>query len=185
MDFVFDIRKAIAATGYLCELNGGDLNVLHLIKMLYAADRTALLEWHRTITGDKFYSMKNGPILSRIYALMCGRIYGSDMAAWQAVFNARSGNTISLKRDPDLGPLSKREKDMLDRAYKKFKDIRVGQLVEFLHTVLPEWKDPGDSSLPINPRDIFLYAGRTKQEVDEIEQELELFQSAKVALQSD
>jgi hypothetical protein len=185
VQFVFDIRKAIAATGFLCRLNGGQLNVLHLIKMLYAADRSALVSWHRTITGDKFYSMKNGPILSRIYNLMCGRIFGADMETWNAVFNPREGNIISLKgKDVDLGALSKRELEILEKAFNKFKNVPVGKLVEFLHKVLPEWKDPGNSSAPIDPRDILFHAGLTEEEVAEIEQELDMIQSAKVALQS-
>ena len=185
MQFLFDIRKSIAATAYLCKLNGGELNVLHLIKMLYTADRTALVNWHRTITGDKFYSMKNGPILSRIYDLMCGKVFGADMETWNAAFNPREGNMISLKsKEVDFGPLSKREMQILEKAFDKFKKVPVGQLVEFLHKVLPEWKNPGNSSAPINPRDILLNVGLSNEEVDEIEQELELLQSAKVALQS-
>jgi hypothetical protein len=166
-------------------MNGGKLNVLHLIKMLYDADRTALVSWHRTITGDRFFSMKNGPILSRIYDLMCGRIFGADMEAWNSTFNPRDGNTISLKNDNlDLGPLSRREMEALGKAFNRFKDIPGARLVEYLHKVLPEWKDPGKSSAPIDPRTILLNEGLTKQAVAEIEEELELVQSAKVALQA-
>jgi uncharacterized phage-associated protein len=185
VQFVFDIRKATAATAYLCSLNKGRLNVLHLIKMLYAADRSALVIWRRTITGDKFYSMKHGPVLSRIYDLMCGRILGADMETWNSVFNLREGNTISLKEaNIDLGPLSKREIQVLHKAFNKFKNVPAGELVEFLHKVLPEWKDPGSSSAPIDPRDILFHAGLTEEEVAEIEEELDLVQSAKVALQA-
>lgn len=184
MDFVFDIRKAIAATGCICKLNGGKLNVLHLIKMLYSADRSALLTWHRTITGDRFYSMKNGPVLSRTYDLMCGKILGSDKKLWNSVFNPRDGNTISLKKDPDLGPLSRREIQMLEKAFNQFKDVPVGKLVDFLHKVLPEWKDPGNSSSPIEPQDILFSAGLSEEEIFEIEEDLKMFHSAKVALQS-
>ena len=184
MQFVFDIRKAIAATGYLCDLNGGELNVLHLIKMLYAADRTALVNWHRTITGDRFCSMKNGPVLSRIYDLMRARILGSDMDAWNTVFHPRKGNVISLKATPNYGPLSRREKEMLQWAFEKFKNVPAWQLIEFLHKVLPEWKDPGNSSKPIDPKDILFHAGLSEDEISEIDQELKLFQSAKVALQA-
>ena len=185
MRFLFDIRKAIAATAYLCQMNGGRLNVLHLIKMLYAADREALIVWNRTITGDRFCSMKNGPVLSRIYDLMCGKILGSEMESWKTVFHPRDGNDIALKGDHvDLGPLSKRETDALAKAFKTFRKVPAGRLIEFLHKALPEWKDPGDSSAPIDPRDILFQSGLSEEEVSEIEQELELIQSAKVALQS-
>ena len=38
--------------------------------MLYVADREALLTWNRPITGDKFVSMDNGPVVSLIYDLI-------------------------------------------------------------------------------------------------------------------
>lgn len=183
--FVFDIRKGIAATAYLCKLNGGKLNVLHLIKMLYQADRTALVDWHRTITGDRFVSMRNGPVLSKIYDLMCGRVVGPHMEAWNSVFRPRDGNTISLKTTQiDLGPLSQREIEALDIAFKKFRKVPVGRLVEFLHKTLPEWTDPGDSSKPIDPKEILFDAGLSPDEVAEIEEELAFFGAAKKALQA-
>jgi len=182
--FVFDLRKAIAATSYLCRQNGGSLNVLHLIKMLYVADRTALLQWHRTITGDRFVSMKNGPVLSRVYDLMCGRSSGQEQQAWTSIFHPRDGHVISLKGTSiDLGSLSRRELDVLDQAFKQFKDVPVPQLVQFLHNVLPEWKDPGRSSAPIDPRTVLYHAGYSEVAVAEIEEELELVQSARVAFQ--
>lgn len=182
--FLFDIRKSIAAAGFLCSLNGGRLNVLHLIKMLYAADRTALLKWHRTITGDKFVSMQHGPVLSRIYDLIRGTAQGPDMAAWAILFNPRYANTVSLKAQPDLGPLSERELDLLRESFAKFAHVPVGKLIDFLHNVLPEWKDPGPSSAPIDPRTILLSAGLSEERVAQVERELHFAQSAKAALQA-
>ncbi|MGO9200887.1 MAG: hypothetical protein ACLQM8_10160 [Limisphaerales bacterium] len=49
---------------------------------------------------------------------------------------------------------------------------------------MPEWKDPGDSSAPIDPKVILYHAGLSEEEVAEVEEELELVQSAKIALQA-
>jgi hypothetical protein len=49
----FDIDKAIAATAYLIERGGGTADMLPLIKKLYIADRMALIQWGKSITGDK------------------------------------------------------------------------------------------------------------------------------------
>ena len=156
-----------------------------MIKMLYAADREALIGWNRTITGDRFCSMKNGPVLSRVYDLMCGKISGPHMTVWESTFNPRDGNRISLRRrDADLGPLSERETLALERAFKKFRHVPAGKLIEFLHRTLPEWKDPGDSSAPIDPREILFNNGLTEEDVAEIEEELDSIHSAKRALQS-
>jgi hypothetical protein len=182
VDFVFDIRKAIAAAGYICKLNNGSFDMLKLIKAVYLADRAALLQWHRPITGDQFWSLEHGPIVSRIYDLIRDRIIGPERDAWSAVFNPRHNDTVSLKADPNTRPLSKREKETLEEAFKKVKDLSIGQVIDLVHA-LPEWKNPGISSLPIDPRSIFYHENIGQDAVEKIEEDLNLFQSAKLALQ--
>lgn len=50
----------------MLELAGGQMEYIHLIKLLYLADRQALEEWSRPITTDRYVSMKDGIMLSRI-----------------------------------------------------------------------------------------------------------------------
>jgi hypothetical protein len=185
VQFVFDIRKAVAATGYLCELNDGSLDMLKCIKMLYIADRNALVEWHRPITGDEFWSLQHGPILSRIYDLIRGRIFGPEMEIWQGVFNPRKGDMVSLRGGIrlDTRPLSRREKHALDESFARIQPLSIGQVIDLVHK-FPEWKDPGSSSLPIDPKTIFYHENFGENAVKEIEEDLEAFQAAKLALQS-
>lgn len=185
MQFVFDIRKAVAATGHLCRLGDGEIDMLKCIKMLYMAERKALLEWHRPITGDALWSLENGPILSRIYDLIRGKIGGPEREVWRTVFNPRQGDTVSLKQGArlDTKPLSRREMGALEEAYRQIQPLSIGQVIEFMHK-FPEWKDPGKSSIPIDPKMIFYHENFGEHEVEEIEEELEVFQAAKLALQS-
>jgi len=46
------------------------MSYLKLIKMLYFLDREALLRWGRPVTTDRYVSMANGPVVSRIYDLI-------------------------------------------------------------------------------------------------------------------
>jgi hypothetical protein len=181
--FVFDIRKAISATAYVCQLNGGKLDVLKAIKTIYLAERRALLEWHRPITGDSFFSMDNGPIVSRIYDLICARIGGPEMDAWKTVFCPRSGDVIELKKLPDFKPLSRREKAALEDANARLRHLSIGQVIDLVHA-LPEWQNPNGSSIPIDPKSIFFHENFGEGEVKEIEREIAGFQSAKIALQA-
>lgn len=48
------IRKLIDSINYLVERNGGRINYTKLIKLLYLADRKALINWGFTITGDSY-----------------------------------------------------------------------------------------------------------------------------------
>src|SRR5688572_12501889 len=73
MDLVFDIDKAVAAAAHLSKKFGrvgSPVSTFMLIKCMYAAERIALERWHRPITGDRFFSLKKGPILNQTYALI-------------------------------------------------------------------------------------------------------------------
>jgi hypothetical protein len=48
----FDERKATEATALLLSLRGGQMHYMKLIKLLYLADRRALLRWGIPITTD-------------------------------------------------------------------------------------------------------------------------------------
>ncbi len=71
MTFDFDIRKTIAAVAFLAQKEDGELDMFLSLKMLYLADKRALILWGKTITGDRFVSMQKGPVLSLIYNLTC------------------------------------------------------------------------------------------------------------------
>lgn len=183
MDFIFDIRKAIAATEYVCKLNGGSFDMLKLIKALYLAERMALVEWHRPITGDEFWSLENGPVMSRIYDLLREKVSGPEMEAWRTVFNPRKLDAISLKLEFHEKPLSRREKDALHRGYSMVKDLTVGQVIDLVHK-LPEWENPGKSSRLIDPRTILYHENLGESAVKEIEQEIAALHSAKASMQA-
>lgn len=186
MDFVFDIRKAIAATAYLCNRDGGAIDLFEVIKMLYLADRQALLGWNRPITGDRFVSMKHGPVVSRIYDLIRFNVFGPEMEKWKEVFGPREGNLVVMKKGHtlNLGPLSPREVKALGDSYLQIKKIPQWQISKTLHEILPEWEDPNGSSKPIDPKTIFEKEHFSQEQISEIEKEMESYFSAKVALQA-
>jgi len=187
MKLVFDIHKSIAAAAYLSRKSEETLTVLFLIKMLYAADREALLKWHRTITGDAPVSMDNGPVLSRIYNLVNGTAKGADMQAWNQVFKVREANAIKVRPDANveilLDYLSDREIEALDHAFQKVKKVK-GKIADWAHKEFPEWEDPNSSSKPIDFSTVLLKEGLSATQVTAIVTEIESVQSAKRALKA-
>lgn len=189
MEFLFDIRKSVAAAGYLCKKGGGEIEMREMLKMLYVADKTALLTWERPITGDKFFSLPQGPVVSRIYDLVRYRVSGSDMDKWKAVFAPRHGNAIRFRAgaEVDLNPLSEREEKALDEAFDMIRAMIQKEgagFIDALHKILPEWTNPNGSSILIEPDQLLRIAGVDEDSIRAIDFAISGVNSAKMALQA-
>jgi len=169
ISFVFDIRKAIAATAFLAEREDGKLDMFLAIKMLYLADKKALEGWGKTVTGDKMVALPKGPVLSKIYNLFKGIGTAPNLRDWNATFTETVANSIHLLQKPDLGPLSERERDVLESAREEIHSVAPHEVADWLHGCCPEWTDPHGSSHAIEPESILRNAGRTEDEIRMIE----------------
>jgi len=192
--FVFDIDKTVAAAAFLARKSGGRVSIIDLLKMMYDAERTALFEWHRPITGDSFASLPKGIILRRTYNLIKQEIMGteSDMLKWSQHFSPRDGNYITVIAEPDYDFLSDREREALDKAFNEITELirrhGRGNIADVLHTLWPEWKDPektcGKRSMPLELNEILSELIDDENEVEKICLEIDSVQSAKAALQT-
>lgn len=165
----FNIDKSIAATGFLLELEGGTDDMFPLIKKLYYADRSALIGWGQPITGSKLASLEKGPIVSAIYDLLKGKGTEEDLIKWNNFIHRRQPYTIELRKAPDKGLLSKRERGVLEEARRTIAAIR-GSIPKWLHKNCPEWSDPGKSSSPIDPSTILRLAKKSEEEIRRLEE---------------
>ena len=96
MRFFFNQRKAAQAAAYLVRLHGGQINLMALLKLLYLADRTALVETGYTITGDHMVSMPHGPVLSYIYdSSKWGKMEDDP---WYEYISERTNHEVSLAK---------------------------------------------------------------------------------------
>ncbi|MGA3161911.1 MAG: Panacea domain-containing protein [Terracidiphilus sp.] len=165
----FNIDKAIAAAGFLLEQDGGSDDMFPFIKKLYYADRSALIEWGQSITGDRLVSLEKGPILSRIYDFLKGKGTEEDLIKWNNFIQRRQPYTVKLRKAPNFGLLSKREKRVLEASRVTIGAIR-GSIPKWLHKNCPEWRDPGHSSSPIDPSTILRKAEVSEEEIRRLEE---------------
>jgi hypothetical protein len=159
----FDMKKAIGATAYLIEREGGTANMFSLLKALYYADRSALINWGKPITGDSYASLDKGPVVTGIYDLLKGKGFEKDLAEWNDVIR-RDGNSVSMRKQADTTILSEREIELLERSRATIRNIR-GPIADWLHQNCPEWEDPHGSSVPIDPSQILRQAGKSEEEI--------------------
>lgn len=164
----FNIDKAIAATGYLIERQGGVEDMFMLVKKLYYADRSALIQWGKSITGDELASLQKGPIVSGIYDLLKGKGTKRYQIKWNDIIERQEPYKILLRKQPDKSALAEREKKVLEESRQTIASIR-GSVPKWLHKHCPEWNDPGQSSSPIDPANILRLAKKSEEEILRIE----------------
>jgi uncharacterized phage-associated protein len=169
--FQFNDLKTAQAAAYLLKLAGGRLNYMVLIKLLYLVDRQTLLSHGLPITGDRMFSMKNGPVLSQVLNFINEGTCLPKQSAWFDYVSPPSQYEVSLlKSDPETDELSRFELKLLQEVYAKYGTMEKWALVRLLHDILPEWKDPGSSSSPIEPEDILRAEARSDAEIREVHQ---------------
>ncbi|NWC28433.1 SocA family protein [Pseudomonas tolaasii] len=155
------------AAFFLC-CRGGTMSYLKLMKLLYLADREAINRFNRPISDDNMVSMTHGPVLSRTLDLMKQKIPSDDWSQWITVPTAFD---VSLKRAlhewDELDELSVADLNVLEDIWKKFGHMDRFQLRDYTHDNLPEWKDPGRSSQPIETSDLLEALGRNKHQAIE------------------
>lgn len=167
--FFFNENKAAQAAAYLVRLNGGQMNVMSLIKILYLADRRALVLRGRPITGDEMVSMPHGPVLSRIYDEIkwgAGE-EGQGRRPWYDYLTERQSDVVALQEEePPTDELSNFERQILQEAHGKYGHFGPWDLRRLTHG-LPEYDDPRGSSFPIDPIVILRAEGWSDSDIQE------------------
>lgn len=179
MSMTFKEEKATQAAARLLKLRGGKMSYLKLIKLLYFADRVALVKLGRPITFDKYYSLENGPVLSQTCDLIKNRAPRNTGRYWRQ-FIERTEYDVRLRKRALSDQLSEAEESILDRVFKKYGHMYRWDIVKLSHK-LPEYVDPQTSAIPISYADILKAAGVDRAEAKAIMADLaaeESFQGA-------
>lgn len=142
----FNEPKATQAAARFLRRNGGRMNYLELVKLLYLLDRTALLSWGRPVTTDRYVSMDKGPVVSRILNLIREEPEPNDTSFWRRHISAPEEYSVALSQEPGSDHLSRAEEALIDQVFDQFGQMDKWQLVEYCHR-LPEWQDPEGSSI--------------------------------------
>lgn len=165
-------ERATQAAAYLLKRRGGTMSYMKLLKLLYYADRIALLELGRPITFDQYYSMDHGPVLSRTCDLITSEPDYRTPSYWHRYIAKPANYEVSLiEEDPPRNQLSSAEEAVLDRVFDGYGHLSRWAVRDSTHD-LPEWKDPAGSSIPILYRDILTAAGFSVEEAKAAEADL-------------
>jgi uncharacterized phage-associated protein len=177
----FNERKATQAAAHLLGLRGGRMSYLKLVKLLYLADREALLCWGRPISTDRYVAMDRGPVLSRVLDLATDGGDPGTPSIWSSSITEPSNYEVELKAEAGDDELSEAEIQLLDKVFVEHGNKSRWELVKFTHT-LPEWIDPHGSAIAISYRDILKAGGKSDLEIAAVESELDVLSETDLLL---
>jgi uncharacterized phage-associated protein len=112
MKLLFNEAKATQAAAQFLRLRGEKMSYVKLIKLLYLADREALIRWGRPITPDRYVSMDIGPVVSRIYDLIRDEPPPNFVRIWRKFISQPENYEVRLLGDPGSSELSRPEQEL-------------------------------------------------------------------------
>ena len=130
---------------------GGKINVLKVIKLVYLADRESVRRRGHPILDESRFSMPHGPVNSLTLDYLNGSY--RDDGGWSQFLTDRANNEVGLANGDItyemLDELSQREADILENTWAEFGNMDGFDLADWTHDNIPEWEDPNGSSRQI------------------------------------
>lgn len=137
--YQFAYRKAAQALNYFAIQNGGEIQKLQALKLIFFADRYHLRKYGRPISNDQYWAMKFGPVASGVKDLFELDSVSHDERHYAAKLLAKGNKEYSVRSlaDVETAVFSQSDREALQFAWDSFG--RRPRIVEKTHAY-PEWK---------------------------------------------
>lgn len=141
MLFPFSYRKATQVLNYFARQNGGNINKLKALKLVYFADRHHLRRYGRPITNDRYEAMPYGPVASACKDLAeMSDFLGEEERNYANPFlRVVNKHTYESLRETETDEVSETDLESLRFSWDTYSTWDKFQLAEHTHK-FPEWK---------------------------------------------
>lgn len=151
----YNPEKAAQTIAFFAMREGGSINVLKVIKLVYLADRESLRLRGHPIQDEPRFSLPHGPVNSTTLDHLNGA-YRDNQPVWLKVLEARAGYNVGVASnklaDADLDMLSVREISILNSVWDELGHMNGNDLADWTHIPenVAEWQEPNGSRLSIS-----------------------------------
>lgn len=137
----FSHRKATQALNFFAGKEGGAINKMKALKLMWLSDRLHLMRFGRMITNDTYFAFKNGPVASGTRDLLESSSFLPEANNEYASAYIATTNQYEFKslKDPEMMVFSRTDISVMDTIYSTFGTKNQFQLSDFSH-IFPEWK---------------------------------------------
>ncbi len=141
LQFNFDHKKGTQALNFFATREGGKINKMKALKLIFLADRYHIRKYGRLITNDSYVAMSYGPVPSVIKDIAETNDYlDEDAKGYAALYIKPVSNNLfltSLKKI-DMSIFSDSDLEALQFTWDVFGKYDQFQLAEITHSY-PEW----------------------------------------------
>jgi uncharacterized phage-associated protein len=166
----FDETKTIHAVLYIVgKLKRKDFH--KIFKILYFSDREHLNDYGRTITGDRYIAMNDGPVPSNLYDIFKSvrrNGYFKDDGKFKAFFSVIGNDIIEANMAPDLNKFSRTDREYIDRSIVQYGDLSWDEIREKSHDYA--WRHTIANN-PMNFDDIIREAGGDESYIEYVREQ--------------
>jgi uncharacterized phage-associated protein len=170
IEMKFDENKTINAVLYIVtKLKRSDFH--KIFKILYFSDREHLMEYGRTITGDRYIAMSDGPVPSNLYDIfksVRGDGYFKDNGKFSVYFSVIGNDLIKANKEPDLKKLSKTDICHINNSVELYGNLSWDEIREKSHDYA--WRST-IINRQISFEDILLEAGRDIEYIEYLKEQ--------------
>lgn len=176
-----DILKLKAITLYIVN-KCGVVDIFHILKILYFADRAHYAEWGTRLSEDTFCAMDNGPVASHLYNALKD-VTGKEKLPSGSPLKAISDSLyqadpmfeyyVSAREEADMDELSTSDIACLDRSIAENKGQAFGELSRKSHD--HAWQEAYDrkKNAPMDPLLMAEAGGASKETLEFIKENAE------------
>jgi uncharacterized phage-associated protein len=139
--FNFAFKKATQELNHFALKEGGQINKMKALKLIYLADRYHLRKYGRLVTNDIYFAMSYGPVPSGVKDIAEGSEFlGEREKDYTPQYIITIDNlTLKSVNSVDESVFSDSDIEALDFAWEKFGHLDQFELAELTHEY-PEWK---------------------------------------------
>ena len=172
VSFRFDVTKATEVAGQFLRREGGAINIMKLVKLVYLLDRISVARRGVPVVGGAYFSLPNGPITSEFLDLInSGRLWGLQDCRWEEFISDRQNHEVGLAKDPGRDHLSDSEVELIDAVYREHGAKNQWELRDWCHEHCKEWTPLEEGRERITLERIARAVGKTDEQIARLKEE--------------
>jgi len=172
VNFRFDITKATEVACQLLKREGGSINIMKLVKLVYLLDRLSVARRGIPVVGGAYFSLPNGPITSEFLDLInSGCLWGVADCRWEEFVSDRQDHEVAMIKEASRGHLSDSEVELIDVVYQEHGGKDQWQLRDWCHEHCEEWTPLEDSRERIGLDRIARALGKTEEQIGRLKEQ--------------